>query len=109
MWFTVAVTDGYWGVLWKENYVGWIAQEPWLKAMAESLIKFKWARGGHLYHNMTSVLGFPKWGWLVGDIGQNGQNCMKITKLTFLGQNSGGAWGDKPIFQVVGKILHSPH
>ena len=25
----------------KESYVGWIAQEPWLKAMAESLIKFK--------------------------------------------------------------------
>ena len=31
------------------------------------------------------------------------KNCMKITKLAFLAQNSGGTWGGgKPIFQVVG-------
>ena len=27
---------------------------------------------------------------------------MKITKSAFLGQNSGGTWGDKVIFWVVG-------
>ena len=31
-WFTEVVTDGYWRVLWKENYVAWIALEPWLNA-----------------------------------------------------------------------------
>ena len=31
------------------------------------------------------------------------KNCMEITKLAFLGQNSGGRHGgDKPIFRVVG-------
>ena len=33
---------------------------------------------------------------------------MKMTKLAFLGQNSGGHGGDKPIFWVVGGIPPSP-
>ena len=44
--------------------------------------------------------GFPKWVdfWE----GKFRQNCMKITKSTFWGQNSGGHEGmEKPIFRVV--------
>ena len=36
-----------------------------------------------------------------GNIGKMAKNYIKITEPTFLGQNSGGTWGDKPIFQVV--------
>ena len=36
--------------------------------------------------------GFPKWGQTGGgdNLGKMAKNCMKITKSTFLGQNSGG-------------------
>ena len=37
------------------------------------------------------------------------KNCMKITKLAFLGQKSGGTQGVKPIFRVVGGSPQSPH
>ena len=42
--------------------------------------------------------------WLVGDIlTRMAKNCMKITKSTFWGQNSGGeTWGAKQIFWVLG-------
>ena len=36
------------------------------------------------------------------NLGKMVKNCMKMTKSAFLGQNSGGTRGDKPIFQVVG-------
>ena len=57
------VLSGYWAVLWKENYVVWIALELWLNAcpwLAWNLITFKWAKGSHLLHNMTIVL-VPMW------------------------------------------------
>ena len=38
-----------------------------------------------------------------GNLDKMAKNCMKMTKSTFLGQNSGGGHGgDKPIFRVVG-------
>ena len=39
--------------------------------------------------------------WWGDNLGKMAKSCMKITKLTLLGQNSGGH-GDKPIFRVVG-------
>ena len=47
----------------------------------------------------------PIRGQLVGGGGhfeQNDQKPHEIVKSTFLGQNNGGHWGDKPIFGVVG-------
>ena len=43
------------------------------------------------------------------DLGKLAENCMKITKSLFLGQNIGGTWGDKPIFGVVGGSPSSPY
>ena len=45
---------------------------------------------------------FPKWGGLVGrdNWGKMLQNCVKMTKSAFLGQNS-RTWGNKPIFWLV--------
>ena len=53
----------YWGVPWKENYVAWIAPEPWLSACSYipmTCVKFKWARGSHPHHRITFVF-VPKW------------------------------------------------
>lgn len=51
------VLSSYRGVLWKEICVAWIDLEPWLMYAPDicSLINFKWAKGSHLHHNMTSV------------------------------------------------------
>ena len=43
-----------------------------------------------------------------GNLGKMAKNCMKLTKSTFLGQNSGGHGGDKPIFRVVWGSPQSP-
>ena len=43
------------------------------------------------------------------NLGKMAKSCMKITKLVFLGQNSGDRHeGDKPTFQVVGDPPQSP-
>ena len=41
------------------------------------------------------ITGFPNWGRLVGggNLDKMAKNCMKMTKLAFLGQNSGGDMG----------------
>ena len=47
--------------------------------------------------------------WWGDNLGKMTKNCMKIIKLAFLGQNSGGACGEGLIFQVVGGILPVPN
>ena len=44
------------------------------------------------YFNIIPQSKFPKWGQLNGGdkLGKMAENCMKITKSTFWGQNSGG-------------------
>ena len=48
--------------------------------------------------------GFPIGGRLVGGaiIGKRAKNCMKITKSTFLGQNSRRPWGASQFFGTNG-------
>ena len=59
--------------------------------------------------NFIYISGFPKWRRQWGDnLGKMTKSCLKITKSVFLGQNSGGTWGDKPIFWVVRGTPQSP-
>ena len=59
--------------------------------------------------NINACQNFTTNGRVGDNLGKMAKNCMKITKLTFLGQNSGGGHGgDKPIFQVVGGIPPTP-
>ena len=38
---------------------------------------------------------------LAGDkLSKMAKNYIKMTKFTFLGENSWGTWGDKPVFRV---------
>ena len=54
-------------------------------------------------------LGFPKWGQLVGgQFGKMTKNCMKMTNLAFLGQNSGGHGGVQANFWGSGRDPPSP-
>ena len=60
---------------------------------------------------LVHCIGFPEWGRLVGgdNLGKMAKNCMKITKLTFLAQNSGGTWGRQASFSgSLGRIPRSP-
>ena len=65
---TFESTEGgffYWGVFWKEDCCvdcpKTVTQCMPLNALVVwSLINFKWASGGHLHHNMTSVF-VPTW------------------------------------------------
>ena len=43
-----------------------------------------------------------------GNLGKMAKNCMKMTKSSFWGQNSGGYGGNKLIFWVVGAIPPPP-
>ena len=73
------------------------------KNISENIVKLK------LEQNIKSLLqGFPNGvNWWGDSLRKMPKSCMKMTKTTFLCQNSGGTWGSKPIFQVLRGI--PPH
>ena len=53
----------------------------------------------------NSMAGFPEWGHLVCVcVGKKAENCINY-KIKISGAKQ---WGDKPIFQAVGRSTHSP-
>ena len=54
---------------------------------------------------MVTFQGFPNGvNWRGGNLGKMAKNCMKMTKLAFLGQNNGGDMGGQANFSVSGGI-----
>ena len=59
----------------------------------------------YIYIYRVSQLGSTSGG---DNLGKMAKNCMKITKLAFLGLNSGGTWGGQANFSGSGEEPPSP-